>query len=80
MPLSPPFIRRSPPPPRPYPRSDYVFQHLGLQWEWGLCLAALVVYLLVTEAWKYVRRVSMRKVAAAAGPSHAEKSGDKVEA
>lgn len=40
--------------------SDYAFQLLGIGWEWGIIAASLVVYLLATELWKLVRRMSSK--------------------
>ncbi|CDZ97841.1 calcium-transporting atpase 3 [Phaffia rhodozyma] len=37
--------------------NDYVFQIVGMGWEWGIVFGALVVYLLATEMWKLSRRM-----------------------
>ncbi|KAK9265144.1 hypothetical protein V1519DRAFT_435247 [Lipomyces tetrasporus] len=33
-----------------------VFKHLGLSWEWGVVAGACVIYLLVVETWKAIKR------------------------
>jgi len=33
-----------------------VFKHGGITWEWGLVFASLVVYILVVESWKAIKR------------------------
>ncbi|KAG2203027.1 hypothetical protein INT47_013243 [Mucor saturninus] len=33
-----------------------VFKHLGITWEWGMVAASVVVYILLAEAWKFVKR------------------------
>ncbi|KAK9330238.1 hypothetical protein V1520DRAFT_340982 [Lipomyces starkeyi] len=33
-----------------------VFKHLGLSWEWGVVAGACVIYIVVVESWKAVKR------------------------
>lgn len=33
-----------------------MFKHIAISWEWGLVAAAMVVYLVVVESWKAVKR------------------------
>ncbi|KAF2421797.1 sodium transport ATPase [Tothia fuscella] len=33
-----------------------VFKHQGITWEWGIVLACVVVYLVLVETWKAVKR------------------------
>ncbi|KAK9374777.1 uncharacterized protein V1513DRAFT_379436 [Lipomyces chichibuensis] len=33
-----------------------VFKHLGLSWEWGVVAGACVIYVVVVESWKAVKR------------------------
>lgn len=33
-----------------------VFKHEGITWEWGVVLACLVVYIVLVESWKAVKR------------------------
>ncbi|KAL5117464.1 hypothetical protein ACEQ8H_004629 [Pleosporales sp. CAS-2024a] len=44
-----------------------VFKHAPITWEWGLCFAALALYLAAVETWKlFKRRVRLWSAAAAA--------------
>lgn len=36
--------------------NDQVFNHLGLSWEWGIVAGACLVYLVVVEIWKSIKR------------------------
>ncbi|KAK9372356.1 uncharacterized protein V1513DRAFT_466690 [Lipomyces chichibuensis] len=33
-----------------------VFKHLGLSWEWGVVAGACIIYVVVVESWKAVKR------------------------
>lgn len=33
-----------------------VFKHIDITWEWGLAFAALIIFVMAIEAWKWVKR------------------------
>ncbi|CAO3590449.1 unnamed protein product [Absidia cylindrospora] len=36
-----------------------VFRHSGITWEWGMVAASTVVYIILAEGWKYLRRTCL---------------------
>lgn len=36
--------------------SDYAFQVISIGWEWGIVFGMILVYLVVTELWKLMKR------------------------
>lgn len=48
-----------------------VFKHSPITWEWGVCVAGLVVFVMGVEVWKYAKRIYFRrKVTKAHNPEH----------
>ncbi|KAG5365932.1 Sodium transport ATPase 5 [Yarrowia sp. B02] len=41
--------------------NDKVFLHKGISWEWGICFAALGIFLVLVELWKWGKRVYFRR-------------------
>ncbi|AOW05648.1 hypothetical protein B0I72DRAFT_116825 [Yarrowia lipolytica] len=41
--------------------NDKVFLHKGISWEWGICFAALAIFLVLVELWKFGKRVYFRR-------------------
>ena len=40
-----------------------VFLHEGISWEWAVVFIAVAAYLMLTEAWKWAKRVYFRRTA-----------------
>lgn len=38
-----------------------VFMHTGITWEWAVILAAVAVFMLGAEAWKWAKRVYVKR-------------------
>lgn len=38
-----------------------VFKHGPISWEWGVCVAGLIVFVFGVEAWKWVKRIWFRR-------------------
>jgi len=38
-----------------------VFMHTGISWEWAVVFVAVVVFMLGAEAWKWAKRVYVRR-------------------
>ncbi|KDN46643.1 putative ENA2-plasma membrane P-type ATPase [Tilletiaria anomala UBC 951] len=41
--------------------NDDVFLHKGISWEWGICFIAILLFFLGVEAWKWAKRVWLRR-------------------
>jgi Na+-exporting ATPase len=48
------------------------FRHTGIGWEWGLCFAFSILYIVCMEAWKWGKRIYYRRKA---GKMHDEEHG-----
>ena len=51
--------------------TDFV-KHLGITWEWGLVVAFVVVFVVVSEFYKFIRRVMERRAGRRRGVSEEE--------
>lgn len=38
-----------------------VFKHRGIDWEWGIVAASILVYIILTEVWKFFKRGYLRR-------------------
>lgn len=56
-----------------------VFKHSAISYEWGFVFAGLVLYILVIEAWKAVKRFRIRKARRAMNLDAASCDSSKVE-
>ncbi|CDH55029.1 predicted protein [Lichtheimia corymbifera JMRC:FSU:9682] len=41
--------------------NEDVFKHKGIDWEWGIVAASILVYIILTEVWKYFKRGFLRR-------------------
>lgn len=51
-----------------------VFMHEGISWEWAVVFVAVGVFMTMTEAWKWAKRVYIRRGASAAEPGWGDKA------
>lgn len=40
-----------------------VFRHKGIDWEWGMVIASCLLYMAITEIWKFFKRILLRRQA-----------------
>ncbi|GAA5804028.1 hypothetical protein HPULCUR_009514 [Helicostylum pulchrum] len=40
-----------------------VFKHRGISWEWGMTVASVIVYIAIVEAYKWAKRMFIRRTA-----------------
>ncbi|KAF2000603.1 sodium P-type ATPase-like protein [Amniculicola lignicola CBS 123094] len=47
--------------------NDTVFKHKGISWEWAIVFIATILFFLGVEAWKWAKRVYLRRIDKKAG-------------